>query len=393
MVDIPHKEVLLETIDQLRKRKARPDLERICHMLERKHGISFDETKDALAKLVDAAVVFKVDYKGNTSYRNAAKWKKWGTKNCLNPFTTSTKIWAAVKAFTDAQAKETGGRGSGEEEGAGEGTGEAASPRARQDSDSSGGGDVGSPSLHPLDPDDNTGASLEDIEKWLREVHPDFKQDDPSLEVIVEREVDVGHLERLQNGKLVNCITPKPGSPESSHGGGKPKKPRSNQGSPSAKSVGSSSATPPEPQRSPTSDEVGGSAAGAGKTSSKSAAAAAAVSVAADPAAANAPSGGGSGKGSGPASTAPGGKGGAGGHGKGQSPKVKKGRTGTKRKVRSHSSFTTLCAVLVCNSSPYHSIRYLSCQAELLKGPRGRHLNTLQSLNAFHAGSGMTSWR
>lgn len=75
MLGIKFKDVILETIDQLRKRKARPDLDRISNMLQRKHGISFEDTEAILEKLVDSEVVFKVDYKGSTSYRNAAKWR------------------------------------------------------------------------------------------------------------------------------------------------------------------------------------------------------------------------------------------------------------------------------------------------------------------------------
>ena len=70
------KEWILETIDQLRKRKARPDLERICHMLERRHRVAASQTEACLEKLVDAEIVMKVDYKGNTSYRNSAKWRR-----------------------------------------------------------------------------------------------------------------------------------------------------------------------------------------------------------------------------------------------------------------------------------------------------------------------------
>lgn len=76
--------LILETIDQLRKRKARPDRERICHMLQRKHGIPPQQTAADLERLVDAEIVVKVDYKGNTSYRNAAKWRKSHMGHVLN---------------------------------------------------------------------------------------------------------------------------------------------------------------------------------------------------------------------------------------------------------------------------------------------------------------------
>ena len=76
MSEAKYKDWILETIDALRKRKARPDLERICHILERKHGLSSQEVKSDLSTLVVDKVVIKVDYKGSISYRNAAKWKK-----------------------------------------------------------------------------------------------------------------------------------------------------------------------------------------------------------------------------------------------------------------------------------------------------------------------------
>lgn len=69
-------EPILETIDQLRSRKARPDLARICHMVERRHGLSADEVQNTLATMVAENLVIKVNYKGNISYRNPAKWKR-----------------------------------------------------------------------------------------------------------------------------------------------------------------------------------------------------------------------------------------------------------------------------------------------------------------------------
>ncbi|XP_059504146.1 sterile alpha motif domain-containing protein 13 isoform X3 [Stegostoma tigrinum] len=75
-MEMQYKEWILETIDSLRTRKARPDVERICRMIERKHGLSPAETQQQLEKLVRAELVIKVAYKGSNSYRNAAKWYK-----------------------------------------------------------------------------------------------------------------------------------------------------------------------------------------------------------------------------------------------------------------------------------------------------------------------------
>ncbi|GCB84152.1 hypothetical protein scyTo_0024550 [Scyliorhinus torazame] len=75
-MELQYTEWILETIDSLRSRKARPDLERICRMIERRHGLPPAETQQQLDKLVRAELVVKVAYKGSNSYRNAAKWYK-----------------------------------------------------------------------------------------------------------------------------------------------------------------------------------------------------------------------------------------------------------------------------------------------------------------------------
>lgn len=95
--------LILDAIDQLRKRKARPDLDRICHMLERRHGLKGAIVNEELAKLVNAGTVIKVDYKGNTSYRNAAKWVKTKTQfqgGFYNTCDVTAAILDAVRALT-----------------------------------------------------------------------------------------------------------------------------------------------------------------------------------------------------------------------------------------------------------------------------------------------------
>ncbi|CAN8003973.1 unnamed protein product [Ixodes hexagonus] len=91
-----HKEIVLETIDQLRKRKARPDFERICHMLYRRHGLTKVEVQSELDVLVDAEVVIKVDYKGSTSYRNAAKWVRFNKSPLSDPAASAAAAATAV---------------------------------------------------------------------------------------------------------------------------------------------------------------------------------------------------------------------------------------------------------------------------------------------------------
>ncbi|XP_033221931.1 uncharacterized protein LOC117176048 [Belonocnema kinseyi] len=75
-VSILHEEQILEAIDQLRRRKARPDADRICNYLLRKFSVDARDTIADLHRLIEAEKVIQVDYKGNTSYRNASKWSR-----------------------------------------------------------------------------------------------------------------------------------------------------------------------------------------------------------------------------------------------------------------------------------------------------------------------------
>ncbi|KAK9539849.1 hypothetical protein VZT92_002338 [Zoarces viviparus] len=77
-----YREWILETIDSLRSRKARPDLERICRMVRRRHGSDPDRTRTELEKLIQEQTVLKVSYKGSISYRNAAKVQRKSRKKC-----------------------------------------------------------------------------------------------------------------------------------------------------------------------------------------------------------------------------------------------------------------------------------------------------------------------
>jgi len=70
-----NRERILEAIDQLRKRKARPDVTRICNYLFRRFHVSTLDAKADLEWCVTNNIVLKVEYKGSISYRNAAK--KW----------------------------------------------------------------------------------------------------------------------------------------------------------------------------------------------------------------------------------------------------------------------------------------------------------------------------
>lgn len=99
-----NRERILEAIDQLRKRKARPDIQRICSYLFRRFHINSAEAKADLDWCVANNIVLKVEYKGSISYRNAAK--KWAqmrhreTQNYSNNPNSANKL-AISKNFME----------------------------------------------------------------------------------------------------------------------------------------------------------------------------------------------------------------------------------------------------------------------------------------------------
>ena len=159
MSDPALRDIVLQTIDHLRHRKARPDLNRICHMLKRKHGLNRNDIERYIDKLVDAEVVIKVDYKGNISYRNAKYWRK--SHLCgfvLNSESTGKMLVDAVAALTEGEKQK----------------------------------------------EEKRGANIRDIEKWLIS-HPEIDRETlkSPLHVMLQREIDAGKLEKLPNGNYV----------------------------------------------------------------------------------------------------------------------------------------------------------------------------------------------
>ncbi|XP_061129536.1 sterile alpha motif domain-containing protein 1 isoform X1 [Syngnathus typhle] len=96
-----YREWILETIDSLRSRKARPDLERICRMVRRRHGSDPDRTRAELEKLIQEQTVLKVSYKGSISYRNAAKVQRKSRKKSEDP--VSNNNGDSALSFTDQE--------------------------------------------------------------------------------------------------------------------------------------------------------------------------------------------------------------------------------------------------------------------------------------------------
>ncbi|XP_005095868.1 atherin isoform X2 [Aplysia californica] len=183
-----HTEWILETIDHLRRRKARPDLDRICHVVRRRHGLSAAETEAKIEKLVDAEIVIKVDYKGSTSYRNAAKWRK-SMLGCavMNSTSISTKILRSIIALAKtATASEK----------------KTSDPEGLQSA-------VTSAALVTVESKEaavRIGASLSSINLWLQKNCEGFDNLKSPMTVVLKREVDAGRIRKLDNGNYV--ITP-----------------------------------------------------------------------------------------------------------------------------------------------------------------------------------------
>ncbi|KAM6904827.1 sterile alpha motif domain containing 1a [Xenentodon cancila] len=98
MSESKYREWILDTIDSLRSRKARPDLERICRMVRRRHGSEPDRTCAELEKLIQEQTVLKVNYKGSISYRNAAKVQRRSRKKDEASLTTAARRSAVEEA-------------------------------------------------------------------------------------------------------------------------------------------------------------------------------------------------------------------------------------------------------------------------------------------------------
>ncbi|VDN39709.1 unnamed protein product [Dibothriocephalus latus] len=101
-----HRGFILEAIDKLRERKARPDFERISCLLKRQHSIPPTETQLCLGRLAETGAVVCVDYKGNLSYRNPSKWRKTAISGLgmMNPPSVSRRILDAMRFLLSSTA-------------------------------------------------------------------------------------------------------------------------------------------------------------------------------------------------------------------------------------------------------------------------------------------------
>ncbi|VUZ55821.1 unnamed protein product [Hymenolepis diminuta] len=96
-----YRDFILEAIDKLRDRKARPDMERISCLLRRQHNIQPSDTQICLTRLAETGSILCVDYKGNLSYRNPAKWRKTATSavGIANKPNISKRLIEAVRSL------------------------------------------------------------------------------------------------------------------------------------------------------------------------------------------------------------------------------------------------------------------------------------------------------
>lgn len=113
-MSISENERLLQVIDILRGRKARPDLPAIEHMMVRKFGVPKPRVREIMTMLLNQNKIIKVDYKGNASYRNASKWAGRRHRDhqlsgqVMNSSEVSSALVGAVKVLTKRKKGEAG---------------------------------------------------------------------------------------------------------------------------------------------------------------------------------------------------------------------------------------------------------------------------------------------
>lgn len=178
MSEIKNRDRILEAIDQLRRRKARPDAERICNFLLRRFGVDGQDTIADLERLVEEDIVIKVEYKGNISYRNAAKWSRFAmyNKNKEEGFTGS--IYGSLNS---------------------EGTSSLLSSA------------VAELIIHEPDYLD-FGVPGQELEKYMQE-KDSVRFTKKYLDVILQRELNSGNIVKLENGNYSLADHPVPSNP------------------------------------------------------------------------------------------------------------------------------------------------------------------------------------
>ena len=205
----------METIDHLRRRKARPDLARICHVVRRRFGLNPADTEAKLEKLVDSEVVIKVDYKGNVSYRNAAKWRK-SMLGCgvLNSTSISTKILEAILEISKATDCYVAAHIKPESESGITNNSNNNNNNVINNNNNNNNNEISGANASSAPPTTQNsqngvksaaeiGVPLESINVWLKINCDGFASLRSPLTVILKREIDAGRVRRLANGNYV----------------------------------------------------------------------------------------------------------------------------------------------------------------------------------------------
>lgn len=142
-----HKEWVLAAIEQIRQRKARPDLPRLCSNLQRRHGLSKPKIQSVIDQLIHEKTIRKVFYKGQCSYRSSKS--RMGNAT-INPLSTSSRITQGIRAIM----KQTG-----------------------------------------------DGVSFKDLENWLIDRNPETKLVKNRLEIALKKEIEANMVTKLSD----NC--------------------------------------------------------------------------------------------------------------------------------------------------------------------------------------------
>lgn len=178
MSEIKNRDRILEAIDQLRRRKARPDAERICNFLLRRFGVDGQDTIADLERLVEEDTVIKVEYKGNISYRNAAKWSRFAMYNKNKEEGCTGSIYGSLNS---------------------EGTSSLLSSA------------VAELIIHEPDYLD-FGVPGHELEKYMQE-KDSIRFGKRNLDIILQRELNSGNIVKLENGNYSLADHPVPSNP------------------------------------------------------------------------------------------------------------------------------------------------------------------------------------
>ncbi|RWS31423.1 histone acetyltransferase KAT6B-like protein [Leptotrombidium deliense] len=104
-------EMILEAIDALRGRKARPDESRICQWLEKRYGLTKEEILGDIKHSVLHGFVLKVKYKDSISYRNPAKFNRIAFDELKTnlPLNATKRVLRTIRQLNKCSSSQTKG--------------------------------------------------------------------------------------------------------------------------------------------------------------------------------------------------------------------------------------------------------------------------------------------